>query len=60
VSQVARYNRWLVETGRQLYQPDLTAYRDHLLMTLAASSVKVHLSSIRRSYKALVDTLEHR
>lgn len=60
ISQIRRYNRWLIESGRQLYQPDLTAYRDHLLATLAPASVKVHLSSIRRSYKTLVDSLEHR
>jgi site-specific recombinase XerD len=60
LSQVARYNRWLVETGRGMYQPDLTSYRDHLLMTLAPSSVRAHLSSIRRSYKVLVESLEHR
>ncbi|MAS35489.1 MAG: hypothetical protein CL610_15870 [Anaerolineaceae bacterium] len=55
-----RYNRWLADTGRGLYRPDLTAYRDHLLQTLTPSSVKVHLSSIRRSYKMLVESLEHR
>ncbi len=60
VSQVKRYNRWLLETGRELYQPDLTTYRDHLLATLAPSSVRTHLASIRRSYKVLVESLEHR
>lgn len=60
VSQIQRYNRWLLETGRQLYQPDLVTYRDHLLETLSASSVKVHLSNIRRSYKTLINNLEHR
>jgi len=30
-SQINRYNRWLIECGRRLYQPDLEAYRDHLL-----------------------------
>ena len=60
VSQIRRYNRWLPESGRQLYQPDLETYRNHLLATLAPSSVKVHLSNIRRSYKMLVDSLEHR
>jgi len=60
VSQVARYNRWLVETGQALYLPDLTAYRDHLLTMLAPSSVRAHLSSIRRSYKLLVESLAHR
>lgn len=60
VSQVARYNRWLVETGQAMYLPDLTTYRDHLLRTLAPSSVRAHLSSIRRSYKLLIESLEHR
>lgn len=60
VSQVNRYNRWLIETGQALYLPDLTTYRDHLLMTLAPSSVRAHLSSIRRSYKLLIESLEHR
>jgi len=60
VSQIRRYNRWLDETERALYQPDLTGYRDHLLTTLAPSSVRAHLSSIRRSYKLLIESLEHR
>ena len=60
VSQIHRYNRWLVESGRRLYQPDLEAYRDHLLGNLKPSSVKVHLSNIRRSYKVLVNSLAHR
>lgn len=60
VSQVTRYNRWLVESGQALYRPDLTTYRDHLLKTLAPSSVRAHLSSIRRSYKLLIESLAHR
>lgn len=60
VSQIRHYNRWLIDTGRPLYQPDLASYRDHLLEKLSPSSVKVHLSSIRHSYKVLVDSLEHR
>ncbi len=60
VSQVARYNRWLAETGQALYLPDLTTYRDHLLKTLAPSSVRAHLSSIRHSYKLLIESLAHR
>ncbi|MAS35503.1 MAG: hypothetical protein CL610_15940 [Anaerolineaceae bacterium] len=47
-------------TGRQLYQPDLQTYRHHLLVTLSPSGVKVHLSSIRRSYKTVIEGLEHR
>lgn len=60
VSQLRRYNGWLIDTGRRLYQPDLIAYRDYLLATLAPASVKAHLSSIRRSYKTLVESVEHR
>jgi len=59
-SQVRRYNRWLQQTDRRVYQPDLNAYRDHLLTELAASSVRAHLSSIRRSYKVLIESLAHR
>lgn len=60
ISHIHRYNRWLIQTGRQVYQPDLIAYRDSLLLTLSPVSVKVHLSNIRRSYKMLVNSLEHR
>ena len=60
VSQIKRYNRWLAETGQILHQPDLTSYRDLLLETLAPSSARVHLSSIRRSYKTLVENTQHR
>ncbi|MEO1290056.1 MAG: hypothetical protein AAFV93_20065 [Chloroflexota bacterium] len=60
ISQIRRYNRWLGESGSNLYQPDLTSYRDYLLDILSASSVKVHLSNIRRSYKTLINNLEHR
>ena len=60
VSQIRRYNRWLAESGRVLHQPDLTSYRDLLLETLAPASARVHLSSIRRSYKTLVENPQHR
>ena len=60
ISQIKRYNRWLHQTQGNLYQPDLVAYRDYLLENLAASSAKVHLSNVRRSYKMLINNLEHR
>ena len=60
VSQIRRYNRWLAESGRPLHQPDLTTYRDLLLETLAPASARVHLSSIRRSYKILIENPQHR
>lgn len=59
-SQIRRYNRWLQQTNRVLYQPDLNVYRDHLLTELSASSVRVHLSSIRRSYKFFIESVAHR
>lgn len=60
VSHVARYNHWLIETGQAMYLPDLMTYRDYLLTTLAPSSMRAHLPSIRRSYKLLIESLEHR
>ena len=60
VSQINRYNRWLAESGAALHQPDLISYRDLLLETLAPASVRVHLSSIRRSYKMLIENTQHR
>jgi len=60
VSQIRRYNRWLAESGRLLHQPDLSSYRDLLLETLAPASARVHLSSIRRSYKALIENPQQR
>lgn len=60
ISQVRRYNHWLAENRRPLYPPDLERYRDHLLATLAPSSVRAHLANIRRSYRMLVNNLQHR
>ena len=60
VSQIRRYNRWLAESGGALHQPDLTSYRDLLLETLASASARVHLSSIRRSYKILIENPQQR
>ena len=60
VSQIRRYNRWLAESGRVLHQPAMMSYRDLLLETLAPASARVHLSSIRRSYKALVENPQQR
>ena len=60
VSQIRRYNRWLAESGGALHQPNLTSYRDLLLETLAPASVRVHLSSIRRGYKILIENAQHR
>ena len=60
VSQIRRYNRWLADSGRLLHQPDLSSYRDLLLETLAPASARVHLSSIRCRYKALIENPQQR
>jgi site-specific recombinase XerD len=54
-SHLARYQRWLTQTGRALYPPDLPAYRNHLMQTLAPSSARTHLAHVRRSYQAWLD-----
>jgi site-specific recombinase XerD len=53
--RLARFISWLDAHGCPWYQPDLVAYRDHLLgQGLAASSVAAHLSTIRGRYRALL------
>ena len=61
VSQIRRYNRWLAESGGALHQPDLTTLpRSAAGDAGAGSSARVHLSSIRRSYKILIVNPQHR
>ena len=66
-SRLGFYIDWLTAQRRTWYQPDLLAYRDYLLrertrrdkkgnhevVTLAPSTVKAHLATIRARYKAL-------
>ena len=60
ISQIKRYNRGLADTGRVLLQPDLISFRNLLLESLAPAKVRVKLSGIRRSYKALVGNPQRR
>ncbi len=55
--RVGGFADWLTTTGRRFYQPDLDAYRDHLLKErkLAPSTVNVHLSTIRARYRVLLE-----
>lgn len=49
-----RYKTWLDNTSRHFLQPDLVAYRDHLLETMKPSSTGVYLSAIRKRYKSII------
>ena len=49
------FTRWLDSTDRSWREPDLTAYRDHLLARgLQPTSVAAHLGTIRARYTALL------
>lgn len=54
VSRLRQFADWLDETGQTWSDPDLAAYRDHLLTRLSPSSVAAHLSSIRGRYRTLL------
>jgi site-specific recombinase XerD len=53
-SRLAKYDAWLADQGQAWHNPDLAAYRDYLLTTLAPSTVGAHLSTIRARYDALL------
>lgn|SRR5574341_452080 len=66
ISRLQLFSDWLDESGLHWYQPDLAAYRDHLLAAAKnPSSVSAHLSTIRAAYRRLLmsnivrDTLYH-
>ncbi len=48
-SRLGRFARWINGHGHSWVNPDLAAYRDHLLQTLSARSVKAHLSTVRKA-----------
>lgn len=55
ISHLNRYNQYVRENkDYKLLDPNLKAYRDYLLSSLSPSTVKVHLSHIRQSYKQLI------
>ena len=49
--RLTKYAGWLASDGRGWHQPDLVAYRDHLLEEgYKASTVSAHLSTVRARY----------
>jgi len=59
--RLGRFVAWLGETGRAWHEPDLAAYRDHLLRQgKAPATVSAHLSTIRGRYARLVKNDETR
>ena len=53
-SRLGRFADWLQETGRAWHEPDLPAYRDHLLTTHKPSSVASCLATVRGRYRQLL------
>lgn len=51
--RLGKFQEWLGTTGDKWYQPDLVAYRSHLLDNYAPSTARAHLSTIRARYDAL-------
>ncbi len=53
--RLGKFVTWMRDQGRDWHQPDLAAYRDHLLASgKAASTVSAHLSTIRAQYRRLL------
>lgn len=60
-SRIGLFAAWQQATGGRWFNPDLAAYRDHLLAAgRMPSSVAAHLSSIRSAYAALARSNEIR
>jgi site-specific recombinase XerD len=49
-----KFTRWIAAQGCGWHEPDLVAYRDHLLNTYAPSTVQAHLSTIRGRYREIL------
>src|SRR5215203_2289070 len=49
MSRLGRFANWINENGGSWVNPDLAAYRDHLLESLSPRSVKAHLSTVRKA-----------
>jgi site-specific recombinase XerD len=52
--RLGKFQAWMTAQGRVWHKPDLTAYRDHLLATLAPATVSGHLSTIRARYRVVL------
>lgn len=53
-SRIGKFDRWLQDNGMAWHNPDMAAYRDSLLATVAPATAAAHLSSIRGRYNALL------
>jgi integrase len=53
-SRLLMFADWMHTEGQSWVNPDLAAYRDHLLLKLAPLSVKSHLSTIRKAIKRIM------
>jgi len=52
--RLGKFARWMAARSRPWHKPDLAAYRDHLLETLAPATVSGHLSTIRARYQRML------
>ena len=59
-SRLGRFTDWCSTHGQLIHEPDLAAYRDHLLGELAPSSVAAHLGTIRGRYDRIVQSNQYR
>ena len=53
-SRMGKFAAWLEDNQIEWWNPDLAAYRDYLLQSLSANSVKSHLGTIRSRYTQLL------
>lgn len=54
--RLGQFQRWLETQGRPWHNPDLQAYRDHMLIVkgYAPSTVSAHLSTVRGRYRQIM------
>ena len=64
--RITLYKKWLADTGRDWFKPDLKAYRDYLLhdhisghteAPLSPASISAYVSTVRTRYRQLKKTL---
>lgn len=53
--RLGKFERWLISQSQQWHDPDLAAYRDHLVEKgYKATTIQAHLSTIRAQYGRLI------
>lgn len=50
-SRLTKFAAWMSDNGHSWVNPNLALYRDYLLQTLADTSTKAHLSTIRKALR---------